>query len=171
MVEMNRRTAIGYFVRGVAMSLLGVIPGTFFNARRVLAADTTQKRVGPTPPRPETFEGVLQKTNKSNVYDVLSSSKLSGEDKLAILSVRELDRRELQTSLAQLDKGGPSAAAGSVCGGGCGDSMGRICGLSCNPISGAIGVIDRAGRSRINIGAMNKAKFRSSANNALQLAK
>ena len=196
-MEQNpRRQFLTDALHGLGVALLACVPGTFFNARK---AWSQVQRVAPAPRTVSgmtTIKTVLPKTTRQNVIQVLKTSRLVPEDKLAVLSIRQLGADEVRQSLKQMERcSGTSTtqdnAAGNVCGNNCGTNCGKDCGTTCGtncslaPSSmagafcgggcsarpGVMGVIDRFGKLGINFTEINTQRFQNSINEALRLVR
>ena len=156
MENLNRRAFIGRCMKSAAVALLGVLPGTFFSKKKLFA-------------QVESFSSVLKRTTKTNVYTTLKASRLTSEEKLAILAVRELPRDQLTRTLSMVDNFGTLARGqGQGCGNNCANS-GQVCGSGCGPDQQdpgpeeqqlAVCVLDKSGKLDINFSSLNKSKFR-----------
>ncbi len=196
-MEQNpRRQFLTDALHGLGVALLACVPGTFFNARK---AWSQVQRVAPAPRTVSgmtTIKTVLPKTTRQNVIQVLKTSRLVPEDKLAVLSIRQLGADEVRQSLKQMERfSGTSTtqdnAAGNVCGNNCGTNCGKDCGTTCGtncslaPSSmagafcgggcsagpGVMGVVDRFGKLGINFTEINTQRFQNSINEALRLVR
>ena len=189
-----RRQFLTDVLHGMGVALLACVPGTFFNARK---AWSQVQRVAPVPRTVSgmtTIKTVLPKTTQQNVIQVLKTAKLLPEDKLAVLSVRQLGAGEVRQSLDKYSKmaklvnsGGTGDTCGDNCGDGCGEHCGTQCGFTCGGeatgISGAfcgggcsarpgvMGVVDRFGQLGINFTKINTQRFQNSINEVLRLVR
>lgn len=173
METQSRRRFIGLVAK--ALGVLSIVPGTFFKPRSVFGADPIPKgATKPTPmptPMPVTpFQQTLEKSNKTNLKQVLDRAPLIPEEKLAIAAVRELDRSEIEAILRKPVKGGtanPIGASGDGCGSDCGKSCGGGCGGKCNVTTS--GVIDRNGVLGIKMNGINREVFKANVREALAM--
>ncbi len=157
MKNLKRRAFIGWCMKSAALALLGVLPGTFFSKKKLFA-------------QVESFSSVLQRTTKTNVFTILKASRLTPEEKLAILAVRELPREQVSRTISMIDNFGTLAAGqGQCCGNNCANS-GQLCGSNCGPEQQepgpeqqqlAICVLDKSGKLDINFSSLNKRRFKS----------
>ena len=185
-----RRQFLTDVLHGLGVALLACVPGTFFNARKAWSqvkgvTPATRKVSGVT-----TIKTVLPKTTRQNVIQVLKTSKLVPEDKLAVLAVRQLGADEVRQSLDKYSKmakivhWGSGNACGKNCGENCGDNCGHQCGFTCgdqgsvsgafcgggcNVRPGVIGVMDSLGKLGINFTKINTQRFQRSIYEALRL--
>jgi hypothetical protein len=148
---MNRRIFLGRLLKGAGVTLLGFVPGTFFSRKKLYA-------------QVESFQNVFSRTTKSNVYDILKASTLPGEQKLAILAVRELGRDEVTRLIEFWGKGDPNPAPGDGCGANCGNG----CGNNCNSqIRGVIGVFNKDGNLKVKFSSVSRNVLKSALQQAL----
>ena len=106
MEENSRRQFLGKTLQGIVISLLALVPGSFFNTRKALAQ---VQKVAPKPlavsaTTTTTLKSVLPKTTAENVIEVLQTTKLVQEDQLAELAVRQLSGNEILQSLKEMKK-------------------------------------------------------------------
>lgn len=162
MKKLDRRKFIRRFFKGAGVALLSLIHGTFFNRTKLLAQEEK-----------ESFETVLARTTKTNVYSVLKTSTLPEEEKMAILAVREISREEIKKVLSLMEEKPDRRRefSGFFCGDGCDGEDGFICGNDCKSGSNAIAVLDKEGKLDIDVPLMNKEKFKSSLEKALRLTR
>jgi hypothetical protein len=142
---MNRRIFLGRLLKGAGVTLLGFVPGTFFSRKKLFA-------------QAESFQNVFSRTTKSNVYDILKASTLPGEQKLAILAVRELGRDEVTRLIELWGKGDPNPTPGDGCGANCGNGCGNNCS---SQIRGVIGVFNKGGKLKVNFSSVSRNVLKS----------
>jgi len=159
MENLKRRAFIGRCMKSAALALLGLLPGTFFSKKKLFA-------------QVESFSSVLQRTTKTNVFTILKASRLTPEEKLAILAVRELPRDQISRTISMIDNFGALAVGqGQGCGNNCANS-GQLCGSNCGPDQQdpdpgpeqqqlAVCVLDKSGKLDINFSSLNKRRFKS----------
>jgi len=182
----NRRRFLLQSLKGIVLSILACIPGTFFHAHSLLA------RTRSTAPS-NSLKKVLLKTTRQNVAGVLKSSSLSQENKVAVLAVRQLGSGEVKKCLSKLREmvqivsSGCGDYCGNNCGTECGDTCGNNCGNSCNLAPGlssgvfcgggcrvqpgTIGVLDQAGRVGIDFRQVNTRLMQRAVQEALHLVR
>lgn len=158
----SRRAFFKQAAKGTVIGLLGFIPGSFFNRKTVLAA-TGFASMGD-----ETLESVLKRVTKDNLYSELNKAGLSPEEKLAVVSVKEVSHSDISKTLDQLRGKGAAMSSGNVCGSGCGGSCGNTCGSSCSPPLDAFSVVDKRGKLNIKINKIDKSRFRSALEKAVR---
>lgn len=187
----DRREFLSVMLKGTGIGLLSLLPGTFFHRQSAFAAETASGT---------DFNSILKSTNTSNYINVLNTTKLSQEEKLAIAAVRELSRSDFDKLVAGIGKGDPAgighgcgsgcidpakfsktspAAIGNVCGFGCDatklpttspTAIGKGCGNNCNVSANAQGVLDRFGKLNTNLGSLRMSNFLQSMQKAQQIA-
>lgn len=171
MENLNRRTFLGRCAKSAGLALLGLIPGTFFSKRKLFA-------------QTETLSTVLQSTTRSNVYTILKGSRLTPEEKLAILAVRELPRDQITKTLSMIGNFGTLARGqGQACGNNCANS-GQVCGDGCggqqDPGPGgqetqirdlAVCVLDKGGKLDIHFSSLDKSLFKTALQKAFDLTR
>ena len=192
-----RRQFLTDVLHGLGVALLACVPGTFFNARKAWSQVKGVTPATRTVSGVTTIKAVLPKTTSQNVIQVLRTSRLVPEDKLAVLAVRQLGADEVKQSLDRFNKlfkpTGVNAGhdcgidcgstcgrdCGSNCGGGCGSQCdgpqisanGAFCGGGCRVQRGAIGVVDVAGKLGINFQRLNVGVFRRAVTETLRLVR
>ena len=188
----RRQFLIG-MLHGLGVTMLASVPGTFFYARKAWSQIQRVTTAPRTVSTVTTIKSAIAKTTPRNVIQVLKTSRLVAEDKLAVLAVRQLGADEVRQSLDKYAKTAKlvNAGAGDTCGNNCGDDCGRDCGDMCgftcggssHSISGAfcgggcsvqpgvIGVVDRFGKLGINFSKINPQRFRTSINEVLRLVR
>ena len=148
---MNRRIFMGRLLKGAGVTLLGFVPGTFFSRKKLFA-------------QAENFKNFFSRTTKSNVYDILKASSLPGEQKLAILAVKELGRGEVHKLIELWGQGGQSGQEGDSCGLQCGFG----CGNQCNSqVRGVIGVFNKNGDLNVKFSSISRNVLKSALEQAL----
>jgi hypothetical protein len=169
MENLNRRTFLGRCAKSAGLALLGLIPGTFFSKRKLFA-------------QTETLSAVLQSTTRSNVYTILKGSRLTPEEKLAILAVRELPRDQITKTLSMIGNFGTLARGqGQGCGNNCANS-GQVCGDGCGGQQDpgdqepqqkglAICVLDKSGKLDISFSSLDKSLFKTALQKAFDLTR
>ncbi len=197
MANNPRRQFLTDTLHGLGVVLLACVPGTFFNARK---AWSQVQRVTEAPRAVSTIntiETAMAKTTPQNVIQVLKTSRLDQEDKLAVLAVQQLSSGEVKQSMDRFNKlfNPTESSAGTDCGIGCGSDCGETCGSDCgngcgftcdgSQISshgvfcgcgchvqpGAIGVVDVDGRLGINFRQLNFDAFRQAMSRAMRLVR
>lgn len=154
----NRRQFLKNMAKAGCIGLMSLIPGSIFSAKTVIAESKKwDPQIRPKPMKSQ-FETALSKATKSNLKLVLQGTKLSQEEKLAVVALKELNAKELQGVIS--GKIGQAANGGDVCGVGCGSDCGGTCGISCSIGRGAEAVINPAGKLGINLRGFNKTKFK-----------
>ena len=190
----RRQFLIG-MLHGLGVTLLASVPGTFFYARKAWSQIQRVTTAPRTVSTVTTIKSAIAKTTPRNVIQVLKTSRLVPEDKLAVLAVRQLGTDEVKRSLKQLEVFlGTSTAqdnVGNPCGNDCGRSCGNDCGTTCGnncsmiPASasgafcgggcsvkpGVTGVIDQFGKLGIDFTKINTQRFKTSLNEALKLVR
>lgn len=156
----NRRVFLGQMLKGAAIGMLSLFPGTFFNRGISFAAGQSE----------DTLESVLKRVTKNNLYRELNKANLSPEEKFAIAAVKEIPREQLKETIEKMRKGGPVAETGYGCGLDCGSICGHGCGVDCGSVCN-VAVVDQKGSLDIKLNLINKSKFRNTLEKALQLIK
>jgi len=155
----NRRSFLSTLLKGAGMTILGFVSGSAFSRKKLWAQ--------------ETFQSVLQKATSRNVYSVLGSSRLGNEEKVAILTVREVGREEIQKTLSRWDGLSKSIIdqAGFFCGDDC-DGGGFICGNNCHDNAvNSICAFDKSGRLGVSVKSLNKDSVKNLMQEAVNLAR
>jgi len=192
-----RRQFLTGMLRGLGVTLLASVPGTFFYARKAWSQVQRVTTAPRTVSTVTTIKSAIAKTTPRNVIQVLKTSRLVPEDKLAVLAVRQLSAGEVKQSLDKFNKlfnptekgagtdcgigcgSDCGESCGSDCGSGCGftcdgskiSSHGVFCGSGCHVQPGAIGVIDVAGKLGINFRQLNVDAFRQSMTQVMRLVR
>jgi hypothetical protein len=169
---MNRRNFFSGLLKGMAVVFLGCVRGSLLNSKTISASDGHLVWDGGAQ-NTESFEVILSRTTMSNVYEVLKTSSLKKEEKMAILAVREISRDEIQRSLSPVKSRRESSGEwkGNYCGNGCPGAGGSYCGNKCTVTTDAVCVLDKDGRLNIDIAAMSKQKFENALRRALDLTR
>ena len=188
----SRRQFLGKALQGIGIGLLAWVPGSFFNSGQTLAQ---VQKVAPKTldlSNTATLKSVLPKTTSKNVIQVLQTTNLSAEDKLAVLAVRQLGTDQLKQQLAKVNtttvvQGTVGTHCGEQCGDECGDdcgthcgyycnvqtpensASGAFCGGNCNVKAGVMGVLDSSGQLGINFTKLNIQRFNNAISEALNL--
>lgn len=140
---------MGRLLKGAGVTLLGFVPGTFFSRKKLFA-------------QAESFQNIFSRTTKSNVYDILKASSLPGEQKLAILAVRELGRDEVTKLIDRWGQGGGQGGGAGQQGDSCGAQCGFGCGNQCNSqMRGVIGVFNKDGRLNVKFSSISRNVLKS----------
>ncbi len=169
---MNRRNFFSKLLKLIAVVFLGSVRGSLLNPKTVSASDGHPVLNGGAQ-NTESFELILSRTTASNVFEVLKTSSLEEEEKMAILAVREISRDEIQKSLSSVESRREISSKwkGNYCGNGCRGAGGSYCGNKCAVTTDAVCVLDKDGRLNIDIAAMNKQKFENALRRALDLTR
>lgn len=144
---LNRRHFLVRLLKGASVSLLSLIPGSVFHGGNLFAQSE------------EEFEGIFSRTTSSNVYNIVKASKLSNEEKMAIVAARELSRSDIQKAISNISLMGGRVENGGACGGNC---TGQYCGTGCTGGDGSKGicVIDKSSKMNIDMASLDKNKFK-----------
>ncbi len=195
MANNPRRQFMKDTLHGLGVVLLACVPGTFFNARKAWSQIQRVTTDHGTVPTVTTIKSAMTQTTPQNVLQVLKTSRLVPEDKLAVLAVRQLGTDEVKQSLKQLEgflgtsttQDNVGNPCGNDCGRDCGNSCGTTCGNNCtsapSSVSGAFcgggcsvrpgvtGIIDKFGELGINFTKINTQRFQNSINEVLRLVR
>lgn len=188
---LGRRQLLTTALKGLGVGLAGLLPGGLWSGRKAFAQ---AQRTSPTtlsPAEISRLSATLAQTTRQNVIQVLKTADLPPEDRLAVLSVRQLSPDQVRESLARLESfsglarrdAGAGDRCGSNCGDGCGGDCGHSCGFTCNHkvVSGGfcggactaqastIGVVDVQGRLGINFRLLDAQRFSSALHEAQRL--
>jgi hypothetical protein len=164
MKKKNRREFLGQMIKGAAVGMLSLLPGSLFSGR--ISFGAVQEK--------DTLESVLKRVSKRTLYRELNTAKLMPEEKLTIAMVTEIQREDLNEVIADLDIDKGRTSEGSVCGVSCGFNCGSACGLGCGDncvSSNAFGVVDMKGELRIKLSTINKPRLLSTLKKAQKLIK
>jgi hypothetical protein len=140
-----------------------------------------------------TLQRAVKLANSQNVYQILQSSGLRGEEQLAVLAVRLLSPQEVLHSVERLkdiiastiQEGGCGNDCGHGCGTNCGNSCGVSCGTNCWPaagkllgafcgggcaaVPGVMGVVDVSGKLDVDFCTTDISKLITATEQAMEL--
>ena len=157
MIILNRRHFLNRLLKGAGVTLLSFIPGSLFHKELLAQAE-------------DEFEGIFSRTTSSNVYNIVKASKLSNEEKMAIVAARELGRSDIQKAISNIGLMGGRVENGGGCGGNC---TGQYCGQDCTSGDGSYGicVIDKQSKMNIDMASLDKNKFKRALEKVVSLTR
>lgn len=198
MEQVPRRELLNTALRGLGFVIVGLISGRLLSARKTLAQVQRASPQTLAPADVAKLNSVLTSTTRQNVIQVLQTSDLPDEDRLAVLAVRELSPDAVRGSLEQLQRTAELArrdeGAGDHCGHGCGTDCGRDCGSNCGKNctfapapntsaagafcgggcqfpAGTLGIVDIRGRVGIDFHRLDLVRFNAAVREAQRLVR